>query len=95
MQTDIDYMQLALDLAAKGLGEVEPNPAVGCVTVKGGQIIGTGYHEQFGGPHAEVNALADCKANGHDPAGATMYVTLEPCSHTGKTPPCAKAVGGD
>ncbi len=85
-------MQTALELAARGLGEVEPNPAVGCVIVKDGAVIGSGFHERFGGPHAEVNALADCAANGCDPAGATMYVTLEPCGHTGKTPPCSQAV---
>ena len=88
----LEYMQLALDLARKGLGHVEPNPAVGCVIVKDDNIIGRGFHQQFGGPHAEVNALADCKTSGHDPAGATLYVTLEPCSHTGKTPPCSQAV---
>lgn len=88
----LEYMKLALDLARKGLGHVEPNPAVGCAIVKDNSIIGRGFHQQFGGPHAEVNALADCKASGHDPAGATLYVTLEPCSHTGKTPPCSKAV---
>ena len=92
MSTETDYMQLALELARRGLGDVEPNPAVGCVIVKGGQILGQGFHEQFGGPHAEVNALADCVNNGHDPAGATLYVTLEPCSHTGKTPPCSQAL---
>ncbi len=92
MNSDIEYMQLALELAGQGLGDVEPNPAVGCVIVKDSQIIGRGFHKQFGGPHAEVNALADCKTNGNDPAGATMYVTLEPCSHTGKTPPCSTAV---
>jgi len=85
-------MQMALLFARKGLGSVEPNPAVGCVIVKGDTILGTGFHERFGEAHAEVNALADCKARGNDPAGATMYVTLEPCSHTGKTPPCSQAV---
>lgn len=92
MKTDADYMQLALQLARKALGNVEPNPAVGCVIVKNGNIIGQGWHEFFSGPHAEVNALADCKANGNDPAGATIYVTLEPCSHSGKTPPCSRTV---
>jgi diaminohydroxyphosphoribosylaminopyrimidine deaminase/5-amino-6-(5-phosphoribosylamino)uracil reductase len=92
MKLDIDYMQMALELAAKGLGNVEPNPAVGCVIVKHGNVIGSGYHECFGGPHAEVNALADCAVNGFDPAGATLYATLEPCSHSGKTPPCSQAV---
>ena len=85
-------MQTALELAALGLGEVEPNPMVGCVIVKDDRIIGTGYHQRFGEAHAEVNALADCKAKGNNPAGATLYVTLEPCSHTGKTPPCSQAV---
>jgi diaminohydroxyphosphoribosylaminopyrimidine deaminase/5-amino-6-(5-phosphoribosylamino)uracil reductase len=92
MQKDMDYMQMALELAAGGLGDVEPNPAVGCVIVKDGRIIGQGFHERFGGPHGEVNALADCERNGHAPAGATMYVTLEPCNHAGKTPPCSRAV---
>ncbi|MCF7954943.1 MAG: bifunctional diaminohydroxyphosphoribosylaminopyrimidine deaminase/5-amino-6-(5-phosphoribosylamino)uracil reductase RibD [Phycisphaerae bacterium] len=89
---DTKHMQAALTLAAKGEGFVEPNPMVGCVIVKGGQVIGKGYHEKFGLTHAEINALADCRGNGNDPAGATMYVTLEPCSHHGKTPPCADAV---
>jgi diaminohydroxyphosphoribosylaminopyrimidine deaminase/5-amino-6-(5-phosphoribosylamino)uracil reductase len=62
------------------------------VIVRDGQIIGKGWHKKFGGPHAEINALADCKAKGHNPAGATMYVTLEPCCHFGKTPPCADAI---
>jgi diaminohydroxyphosphoribosylaminopyrimidine deaminase/5-amino-6-(5-phosphoribosylamino)uracil reductase len=69
MKTDTKHMQLALELAARGLGDVEPNPAVGCVIVKDGAVIGQGWHERFGGPHAEVNALADCANNGHDPAG--------------------------
>ena len=92
MQTNIDYMQLALELARQGLGNVEPNPAVGCLIIKNDAIIGQGRHEKFGGPHAEVNALSDCRANGHSPAGATMFVTLEPCSHTGKTGPCCQAI---
>ncbi|MCD6175777.1 MAG: bifunctional diaminohydroxyphosphoribosylaminopyrimidine deaminase/5-amino-6-(5-phosphoribosylamino)uracil reductase RibD [Planctomycetes bacterium] len=92
MKTDNETMQLALELARRGLGNVEPNPAVGCVIVKDGTVIGTGWHERFGEAHAEVNALADCVKNGYDPVGATLYVTLEPCSHTGKTPPCSQAV---
>lgn len=83
------YMQLALQLAAHGIGYVEPNPAVGAVIVKGGQVIGRGWHKKFGGPHAEINALKNCKKS---PRGATMYVTLEPCCHYGKTPPCTKAI---
>ena len=83
---DAYYMQKAIDLAKQGEGFVNPNPLVGAVIVKDNQIIGEGYHEQFGGPHAEVNAFLNAK---EDVVGATMYVTLEPCSHYGKTPPCA------
>lgn len=86
------YMRLALDLARRGIGCVEPNPAVGCVIVQNRTIIGKGWHEKFGSPHAEVNALSDCWKHGYNPAGATMYVTLEPCKHTGKTPPCTDAI---
>lgn len=79
-------MQRAIRLAMNGRGKVEPNPMVGCVIVKNGQIIGEGYHQQFGAPHAEPNALANCTES---PQGATAYVTLEPCCHTNKkTPPC-------
>lgn len=91
-QIEQSYMQLAMELAGYGVGEVEPNPMVGCVIVKGGKIIGQGYHQRFGGPHAEVEALADCRKNNADPAGATVYVTLEPCCHTGKTGPCTEAL---
>ena len=83
---------MALKLAARGVGSVEPNPAVGAVIVKDGQIIGKGFHKKFGGPHAEINALVDCRAKGLDPVGAALYVTLEPCCHFGKTPPCADAL---
>ena len=86
------YMKMALTLAAKGIGFVEPNPAVGCVIISGDKIIGKGWHEKFGGPHAEINAIADCQKNGNDPVGATMYVTLEPCCHVGKTPACTEAI---
>lgn len=86
------YMQMALRLARRGIGSVEPNPAVGAVIVKANQIIGRGYHKSFGGPHAEINALRDCQSLGVKPSGATMYVTLEPCSHYGKTPPCTEAL---
>ncbi|HBG77961.1 MAG TPA: bifunctional diaminohydroxyphosphoribosylaminopyrimidine deaminase/5-amino-6-(5-phosphoribosylamino)uracil reductase RibD [Phycisphaerales bacterium] len=89
---DTTYIKLALKLAHQGLGSVEPNPMVGCVIVKNGKIIGEGYHRKFGGPHAEINALADCKKRGNSPAGATMYVSLEPCCHFGKTPPCVNAI---
>ena len=86
------YMLLALKLARKGLGSVEPNPAVGCVIVKDNEIIGRGWHEEFGGAHAEINAIGDCVNNGNSPAGATMYVTLEPCCHYGKTGPCSQVI---
>jgi diaminohydroxyphosphoribosylaminopyrimidine deaminase/5-amino-6-(5-phosphoribosylamino)uracil reductase len=86
---DEGYMQMALRLAWRGIGNVEPNPAVGCVIVKGNKIIGKGWHRKFGGPHAEINALKNCKKS---PRGATMYVTLEPCCHFDKTPPCTNAI---
>lgn len=85
-QTDEQFMRRALALAMKGRGAVEPNPMVGCVIVKEGLVIGEGFHQRFGAPHAEPNALASCVES---PAGATAYVSLEPCCHTGKkTPPC-------
>jgi diaminohydroxyphosphoribosylaminopyrimidine deaminase/5-amino-6-(5-phosphoribosylamino)uracil reductase len=87
-------MQTALKLARKGIGSVEPNPAVGCVIVKSGQVVGQGYHQKFGGPHAEVNAIADCSKLGVTPEGGTMYITLEPCCHVGKTGPCTEAIVG-
>ena len=82
-------MRRALALARRARGRVEPNPMVGCVIVKRDRIIGEGYHRKFGGPHAEVDALRRCAG---DPRGATVYVTLEPCAHTGKTPPCVDAL---
>ena len=83
------YMQMAIELAKKGAGGVNPNPMVGAVVVKNGKVIGRGYHKFFGGPHAEVYALEDA---GKEAEGAAIYVTLEPCSHYGKTPPCAKKI---
>jgi diaminohydroxyphosphoribosylaminopyrimidine deaminase/5-amino-6-(5-phosphoribosylamino)uracil reductase len=80
------WMQRAFDLALLGSGRVAPNPLVGCVIVKENQILGEGYHQQYGGPHAEVNAIRNASES---VAGATAFVTLEPCSHFGKTPPCA------
>ncbi len=89
--TDPDeaYMHRALELAEKGMGFTSPNPMVGAVVVKDGRIIGEGYHERYGQPHAERNALANCS---EDPAGSTVYVSLEPCCHHGKTPPCTEAL---
>lgn len=83
------YMEEAIALAQLGEGYVSPNPLVGAVIVKNGLVIGTGYHERYGGLHAERNALANCSEN---PAGGEMYVTLEPCCHYGKTPPCTAAI---
>ena len=85
-------LDLAARLACRGIGRVEPNPPVGCVIARNNRVIGAGHHRAFGGPHAERDALADCARRGNDPAGATMYVTLEPCRHTGKQPPCTDAI---
>lgn len=86
---DRDYMRLALGLAERGRGRTAPNPMVGAVVVKGGRIIGRGWHEAYGQPHAERNALAACA---EDPRGAELYVTLEPCCHQGRQPPCTDAI---
>jgi len=86
------YMQIALNLAKRGIGSVEPNPAVGAIILKANQIIGKGWHKKFGLDHAEINALKDCESLYISPKGATMYVTLEPCCHHGKTGPCAQAI---
>ena len=86
---DKDYMSLALSLAERGQGWTSPNPMVGAVLVKEGRIIGQGWHKHRGGLHAEREALADCKTS---PAGATLYVTLEPCCHYGRQPPCTDAI---
>jgi len=83
------YIKRAITLAKKGMGWVNPNPMVGAVLVKDGRIIGEGYHEYFGGPHAEVNAILNATESVE---GATLYVTLEPCSHHGKTPPCTDLI---
>ncbi len=86
---DKEYMRLALDEAQKGAGWTNPNPLVGAVIVKDGRVIGKGYHRIYGELHAERNAISDCK---ECMEGATMYVTLEPCCHYGKTPPCTQAI---
>jgi diaminohydroxyphosphoribosylaminopyrimidine deaminase/5-amino-6-(5-phosphoribosylamino)uracil reductase len=87
--SDETYMKLALEYAKKGRGWVNPNPMVGAIVVKDGRVIGTGYHQRYGEPHAERNALASCT---EPPQGTTLYVTLEPCCHYGKTPPCTEAI---
>ena len=89
---DIKYLQTALELAHNAIGLCSPNPRVGCVLVKGEQIIGQGHTQSVGQAHAEVVAIRDAQAHGIDTAGATAYVTLEPCSHYGRTPPCAHAL---
>jgi len=86
---DEHYMKLALSLARKGRGYVSPNPMVGAVIVKNGRIIGQGFHQRFGGNHAEINAIGNAGGN---VAGSTLYVTLEPCCHEGKTPPCINSI---
>lgn len=86
---DLQYMRRALSLARRGTGATSPNPMVGCVLVKDGEIVGEGYHRYCGAPHAEREALA---VSGNRSSGSTAYVTLEPCSHQGKTPPCAPAL---
>ena len=88
---DEKWMRRALELAARGRGHVSPNPMVGAVIVRDGQVIGEGYHEKYGQLHAERNALADCRSRGYTAEGATIYVTLEPCCQYGKTPPCTEA----
>ena len=89
---DHQFMSEALAEAQNALYLSNPNPRVGCIIVKGGQVIGRGYTQQVGGHHAEVQALADVKSRGQDPAGSTIYITLEPCSHIGRTPPCVDAL---
>lgn len=86
---DERFLRMALSLAFRGTGRVSPNPRVGCVLVREGTVVGWGFHEQYGGPHAEVRALAMAGAQAR---GSTAYVTLEPCAHVGKTPPCADAL---
>ena len=91
-QIDSVHMQRAIAISWAGQGHVEPNPMVGCVIAQGETAIGEGWHGKFGESHAEINAIANAKANNQDVAGATVYVTLEPCSHQGKTGPCADAL---
>lgn len=88
-QEDIEYMRRAMELAERGVGFTNPNPMVGAVIVKGGKVIGEGWHERCGEWHAERNAFKNCTVSAE---GATMYVTLEPCCHYGKTPPCTEAI---
>lgn len=89
---DAAFMRLALRLASRGYGHTSPNPMVGAVLVKGGRIISRGWHRRAGEPHAEIEALRAAEQAGHRPRGATLYVTLEPCSTHGRTPPCTDAI---
>ena len=86
---DIKYMRMALDLARKGQGHVDPNPMVGAVIVRDGRVLASGWHHVYGSLHAERDALSACT---EPTQGATMYVTLEPCCHFGKQPPCTNAI---
>ena len=86
------FMRRALQLARRGQGRAEPNPMVGCLLVRDGQVVGEGFHRRFGAGHAEVEALADCRRRGLAPAGCDVYVNLEPCCHQGKTGPCTEAL---
>src|SRR5690242_17995908 len=90
LQIDSEHLARAIELAGGGRGRVSPNPLVGAVVVKDGQVLGEGFHAELGGPHAERAAIAACA--GADLTGATMYVSLEPCAHTGRTPPCSDAI---
>jgi diaminohydroxyphosphoribosylaminopyrimidine deaminase/5-amino-6-(5-phosphoribosylamino)uracil reductase len=89
---DAAHLRHALELAEGGFGRVSPNPLVGAVLVRDGAVIGEGFHAELGALHAETAAIADCRLHGGDPYGATLYVTLEPCAHSGRQPPCTKAI---
>ena len=90
--SDEHLMALALEEGAKGTGLTAPNPSVGAVLVREGVVLGKGFHTRTGQPHAEVEALADCRQRGNDPKGCDIYITLEPCSTSGRTPPCTQAI---
>ncbi len=92
LKNDLKYLRQALQAAKRGYGTTSPNPMVGAVLVKGGKIIGRGWHRRAGLPHAEIEALRDAQKHGHSPRGATLYVTLEPCCTHGRTPPCTEAI---
>jgi diaminohydroxyphosphoribosylaminopyrimidine deaminase/5-amino-6-(5-phosphoribosylamino)uracil reductase len=91
-ERDREYMDRALELAARGLFSTTPNPRVGCVIVREGRVIGEGWHERAGEAHAETRALADAASRGESARGSTVYTTLEPCNHVGHTPPCSEAL---
>ena len=89
---DCDCMDKAIALAEQGRGQVSPNPPVGCILVKDGEIIAKGWHDHLGGLHAEQMAIANAEKNGISPNGSIAFVTLEPCNHYGRTPPCTEAL---
>src|SRR5882724_9658415 len=90
--SETNLVREALRLALRGYGRTSPNPMVGAVLVKAGNMIGRGWHRQAGEPHAEIEAIHDAQRRGNNPKGATLYVTLEPCSTHGRTPPCTDAI---
>jgi diaminohydroxyphosphoribosylaminopyrimidine deaminase / 5-amino-6-(5-phosphoribosylamino)uracil reductase len=91
-EQEASYLRRALELAEQGRGNVSPNPMVGAVIVRDGDVIGEGFHAKLGDLHAERAAIEDCRARGSDPAGSAIYVTLEPCAHEGRQPPCTEAI---
>jgi diaminohydroxyphosphoribosylaminopyrimidine deaminase / 5-amino-6-(5-phosphoribosylamino)uracil reductase len=91
-EQDVPHLRRALELAEQGRGRVSPNPLVGAVLVRDGHTIGEGFHAELGGLHAERAAIGEARERGEDPAGSTIYVTLEPCAHTGRQPPCTQAI---
>ena len=91
-ESDREFMTRALGLAARAMNDAAPNPRVGCVIVRDGRVLGEGWTQPPGSNHAEIEALLDVRRHGHDVRGATVYVSLEPCSHFGKTPPCSTAL---
>jgi len=91
-EQEASYLRRALELAEGGRGHVSPNPLVGAVLVRDGEVVGEGFHAELGGLHAERAAIEDCRARGADPAGSAIYVTLEPCAHEGRQPPCTEAI---
>ena len=91
-EQDEPHLRRALELAEEGRGRVSPNPLVGAVLVREDQTIGEGFHAELGGLHAERAAIAEARQRGEDPAGSTIYLTLEPCAHTGRQPPCTEAI---
>jgi len=90
LSADTEHLQRTIELAEHGRGRVHPNPMVGALIVRDGAILGEGWHDEHGSPHAEVNAIADTQ--GTDLTGATLFVSMEPCCHQGKTPPCTDAI---